>query len=325
VNAPTRRDVEAAARRLAGAVRRTPLVGSPWLSDATGADVRLKLESLQVTHSFKARGALNAILCHAQDRPGGSVVTASAGNHGVALAWAAKAAGVPATIFTPSGAPTTKLRAIARHGASLRAVARDYDDAERLALEHAAAEGAVYVSPYNHRDVIAGAGTIGPELIDEWPDVEIVLVPVGGGGLISGVAIALKRARPGIRIVGVEAENNPVLQRCLAAGRITHVDVSPTLADGLSGNLEAGSVTFEIVAGMVDELVTVSEAELREAMRDLVAHDHLVAEGAGVPAVAALMAGKVRVGGKNVAAIVSGSNVDVATLVEVMTGAGRQP
>jgi threonine dehydratase len=325
VTTPTRRDVEAAATRIDGAVRHTPLVASAWLSEATGADVRLKLESLQVTHSFKARGALSAILAHARARPGVPVVTASAGNHGVALAWAAKAAGVAATIFTPSGAPTTKLRAIARHGASLRAVARDYDDAERLALEQAGNDRAVYVSPYNHPEVIAGAGTIGLEITQEWPEVDTVVVPVGGGGLISGIAVALARARPRLRIVGVEAENNPVFTRCLAAGRITPVDVAPTIADGLSGNLEAGSVTFEIVRDAVDEVVTVSEADLRAAMRDLVAHDHLVAEGAGVPAVAALRASRLRVGGKRVAAIVSGSNVDVATLIDVLTGVDRQP
>lgn len=319
--APTLQDIEAARRRIAGSVRRTPLIASQWCSENANAEVRLKLESIQVTHSFKARGAANAIAAlRATGRPDVSVVAASAGNHGVAMAWAARAAGVPVTIFTPRDAPTTKLRAIARQGASLRAVARDYDDAERLALEYAAGHGATYVSPYNHPDVIAGAGTIGLELVEDWPEVDVVLVPVGGGGLISGVAIALKRSRPGVRVIGVEAANNPVFARSLVAGAITRVEVEPTIADGLSGNLEAGSITFDIARDMVDDVVTVGETALRDAIRDLVAHDHVVAEGAGVPGIAALSAGTVRVSGRKVAVIVSGSNIDQATLIEVLRG-----
>jgi threonine dehydratase len=320
VTAPALHDVHLARRRVASVVRPTALVASAWLADAVGADVRLALETQQVTHSFKIRGAVNAISA-LRERAGSDVrlVTASAGNHGVALACAAASAGVPATVFTPANAPLTKLRAIARYGADLRAEAYDYDDAEARALAYAGAYAATYVSPYNHPDIIAGAGTLGLELIDVWPDLDVVLVPVGGGGLISGIAIAIKATRPAVRIVGVEAENNPVFTRSLEAGRITHVDVRPTIADGLSGNLEAGSLTFDIVRELVDDMVTVGEVDLRRAIRGLVAHDHVVAEGGGVPAVAALLAGKAGIGGKKVAAIVSGSNIDLDTLIEALT------
>lgn len=317
-------DIYRARERIRPFARRTPLLPSSWLAGLCGADVRLKLESLQVTHSFKIRGALNAIAAlTAAAGPDFSVVTASAGNHGVALAYAAHVARVPVTIFTPANAPATKLRAIARHGATLHSTALDYDDAERRALAYAAEYGAMYVSPYNHPEVIAGAGTVGLEVVDELPDADTILVPVGGGGLVSGIALAAKGARPGVRVVGVEAANNPVFARSLAAGTITHIDVLPTIADGLGGNLEPASITFEIVRELVDDVIAVSESELREAIRGLAAHEHLIAEGAGAPAIAALMSGRVDVAGRRAVAIVSGANVDVGLLAEVLAEEDR--
>jgi threonine dehydratase len=321
VTRPALDDVYRAKERIGAFVRRTPLLPSGWLAAACGADVHLKLESLQVTHSFKIRGALNAVAAvAASGGPDVSIVTASAGNHGIALAYAARVARLPVTIFTSARAPATKLEAIARHGVTLLAVADDYDDAERRALAYAAEQGAVYVSPYNHPDVIAGAGTVALEVLDELPDVDAILVPVGGGGLLSGVALAARGVRPGVRVVGVEAANNPVFATSLAAGAITHVDVRPTIADGLAGNLEPGSVTFEMVRDLVDKMVTVTEDEMREAMRGLAAHDHLIAEGAGSPAIAALLAGRVHVTGRRVVAIVSGANVDVTLLADILSG-----
>ena len=317
---PTLDDVYRARQRVGPLVRRTPLLPSAWLAGACGADVHLKLESLQLTRSFKIRGALNAIAAvAAAGGPDVSVVTASAGNHGLALACAAKVARVPVTIFTPAGAPAAKLEPIAQYGATLHAVATDYDDAERRALAYAAEHGAVYVSPYSHPDVIAGAGTVALEVLDELPDVDTILVPVGGGGLVSGIALAAKGVRPSTRVVGVEAANNPVFARSLAAGTVTHVDVLPTIADGLAGNLEPGSLTFEMVRDLVDDMVVVSEDGLRAAIRGLAAHEHLIAEGAGVPAVAALLSGRVDVSGRRTVAIVSGANIDVALLAEVLS------
>ena len=186
-------DIQAARRRTAADVRRTPVVPSDWLSDASGGTVLLKLESLQVTNSFKPRGALNAamqvVAAHGRSV---TIVTASAGNHGRAIAWAAERLGLEAIVFTPRTAPETKTRAIQRHGADLRAIAENYEEAERLAQQHARDTGDAFISPYNHPDVIAGAGTIGLELMEDIPGLQAVLVPIGGGGLISGVATAIK-------------------------------------------------------------------------------------------------------------------------------------
>src|SRR4051812_11775739 len=196
-------DVYAARQRIAPRVRRTPVVPSRWLSDASGATVLLKLESLQVTNSFKSRGALNAAMqvlaVHGRDV---TIVTASAGNHGRAIAWAAEQLGIKAIVFTPKTAPETKTQAIVRHGAELRAVAADYEEAERLAQHHAHETGGTFVSPYSHPDVIAGTGTIGLELMEDVPELHAVLVPIGGGGLISGIATAGKALGPAAGGIG---------------------------------------------------------------------------------------------------------------------------
>ena len=319
---PAVHDVHAARHRIADTVRRTPLVRSAWLSDATGGDVWLKLESQQVTHSFKIRGALNAVRRFAEARHDAVrptaepplVVTASAGNHGVALALAAQHAGVRALVFAPGTAPHTKLEAIRRFGAELDTSAGDYDAAERAALAFAAQHSVPYLSPYNHPDVVAGAGTVALEVLEDLDGVEAMLVCVGGGGLISGVGIAVKALSPATEVVGVEAAVNPAFRVALAQGRITEIPTFPTIADGLGGNLEAGSITFDIARDLVDRWSDATEDELRRAMRELVAHERLVAEGAGAAALAALLAGKIDIGGRRAVVVVSGANVDVATL-----------
>jgi threonine dehydratase len=326
--APGLRDVLRARQAIRMRVRHTPLAASPRLADRHGSPVLLKLECQQLTGSFKIRGALWAALQLAgraagagttsATEPSAALVTASAGNHGIALAAAAATVGLPLVVFTPAGAPATKLDAIARLGATLRAEATDYDEAERLAIGHAARTGAHYVSPYNHPDVIAGAGTVGLEILDDEPRAGAVLVPVGGGGLVSGVALAVKAFLPDTRVIGVEAAHNPAFTTALPAGRIVAFDVRPTIADGLAGNLEPGSLTFDIVRELVDEVVTVSEETILRAMRDLAGVDHVVAEGAGAVAVAALLTDAVRADGRPVVAIVSGANVDRETLASAL-------
>lgn len=324
---PALTDVLAARRRLSGHVIRTPLVRSDWLSAASGAEVFLKLESLQITHSFKLRGAWNAaqLLVErlAPGEPAPVLVTASAGNHGRALAYAAERLGLRVTIFTPRNAPRSKLEAIIRHGADLRAEASTYDDSERLAKQFAAATGAIYLSPYNHRDVLAGVGTIGLEILEDLPEVQVVVVPMSGGGLISGIAAVLKRLAPHVVVVGVEAEASHPFASSLAAGRIVEVEIGPTLADGLTGNMDPETITFDLVRRLVDRLALVSEAQLADGIRNLVAHDHLIAEGAGVAAVGAVLGGRVEVNGRRVAILVSGSNIDAAKLVAVLSPLSR--
>ena len=315
-------DVHAARHRIADTVHRTPLLHSAWLSELTGGDVWLKLESLQVTHSFKIRGALNAVRRLAEGVAAGAappagrpqVVTASAGNHGVALALAAQRANVRALVFAPGAAPRTKLDAIRRHGAELDTTASDYDGAERAALAFAAAHGVRYVSPYNHPDVIAGAGTVALEVLEELAGIDAILVCVGGGGLVSGIAIATRALSPATEVIGVEAAVNPAFRVALEHGRITEIPTFPTIADGLGGNLEPGSITFDIARDLVDRWSDATEDEFRLALREIVAHEHLLAEGAGVAALAALLAGKVDVRGRRAVVIVSGANIDAATL-----------
>ena len=315
-------DVATARARIAGRVRRTPLVRSDWLSSRASGEVFLKLESLQVTNSFKARGALNAVLALAEQvgpgAPAPRIVTASAGNHGRALAWACEIAGLRPVIFTPRHAPAAKLSAIRRHGADLRDTALDYEDAERTAKRFAAETGGHFISAYSHPDLLAAIGTIAVEILEDLPDLARVLVPVGGGGLVAGLAAALKADRPGVEVVGVEVEASQPFTASLAAGRIVEVQVGPTLADGLAGNMDPDNIAFPIVQRLVDRVVRVGEADLASAMRGLVQHEHLIAEGAGAVGLAALLAGAVDAREGRTVVIVSGANIDLEVLAGVI-------
>ena len=274
-------------------------------------EVWLKLETVQPTFSFKLRGAFNAILRLAGQRgrlP--SLVTASAGNHGRAMAFAAAEAGLPLTVYAPEHAPETKLKAITALGADLR-LCDDYDQAELRAKEHAARGDALFISPYSHPDVIAGAGTIGLEIAEDLPDVGCVVVPIGGGGLISGIAVAMHDAAPQVLVQGVEVEASCPFTRSLAAGRIVEIDVKPTLADGLAGNLDRDTVTFDIVRRLVRTVTTIGDEELRDAVALLARHERLIVEGAGAVATAALCAGKLDLDGRKTAVVVSGANIDL--------------
>lgn len=309
-------EILAARRRLARFIRPTPLLRSEWLSSLADADVHLKVESLQDTRSFKIRGAMNAALRLVDRHPRTAaaappVVTASAGNHGRALALAGERLGLRVIVFAPKTAPETKKAAIRRHGAELHDTPADYDEAERAAREYAEVEQAVYISPYNHRDIIAGAGTVGLEILDAFPAVETVVVPVGGGGLISGVGLALKAAAPHINVVGVEVDASTPFAASLARGEITEVEVRESLADGLTGNLEPRAMTFELVRRVVDTLVSVSEGDLARAIRGLAREDHLIAEGAGAAATASVLAGLSVPPGHRAVVIVSGANIDL--------------
>jgi threonine dehydratase len=324
-------DVLAAGRRIAGRVRRTPLIESAWLSRATGGRVFLKLETVQLTNSFKIRGAYNALLLEKGRRASCSenrkktpdvisVVTASAGNHGRALACAAESLGIHATIFTPRNAAATKLDAIRRHGADLRSIAADYDEAERLAKQLARDEGTTFVSAYSNPDVIAGAGTVALEIMEDLPAIDVVVCPIGGGGLMSGIASTLRQLSSSCQIVGVEAAASPAFHASLAAGRITTIDVLPTLADGLAGNMDPDSITFDVIRRTVDRVELVSEGELAGAIRALVAEEHLIAEGSGIAGVAAVLGGRLDLAGRTTAIVLSGANIDLQKLATLLAG-----
>ena len=313
-------DILLARKRIAPYIRRTPLLRSTWLSDFAHADVFLKIESLQLSHSFKSRGAFNAVIARRERGAANDtqLVTASAGNHGRALAAAAETFGFPLIVFTPTDAPQTKLEAIRRHGADLRAVGRDYDDAERQAKAYAATSGAAFISPYNDADVIAGAGTVALEIVEELSSIDTIVIPIGGGGLISGMASVAKVVAPACTTIGVEVEASCAFQVSIRAGHLVEIVPGPTLADGLGGNPDPETITFELIQRLVDQIVTVSEPDLAAAIVGLVDHEHLVAEGAGAAATAALIGKRVEAAGKRVVVVVSGGNIDRARLAALL-------
>jgi threonine dehydratase len=314
---PELADIVAAAQRIRSRVLRTPLRPSAWLSSATRANVLLKLETLQPTFSYKVRGALNAVLrlAEAVERQKPRLVTASAGNHGRALAYAAVEAGLELTIFVPRRAPRTKVEAIRATGAGL-CLCDDYDEAERRAKEAGASGSALFISPYSHPDVIAGAGTIGLEIFEDCPQIDRIVVPVGGGGLIAGISIASVDRQASVW--GVEARASAPFTRSLEAGRIVEIDVQPTLADGLAGNLDPDTVTFDLVRRLVRGIVLVSEDDLRRSIASLVEHERLVVEGAGAAAVAAMLGNRLAAPGETVAVVVSGGNIDSEVLKAIL-------
>jgi len=295
-------------------VLHTPLRRSDWLSSIAGAPVSLKLETLQETFSYKFRGALNAVLrlCEGTGRPAG-LVTASAGNHGRALAAAAATAGLPLTVYVPASAPKVKLDAMRALGARVE-LSEDYDEAERRAKLHQAS-GVVYVSPYSHPYVIEGAGTVALEILAQDPEVEVIVCPVGGGGLVSGLAIA---AGQRAAIWGVETEASCPFTRSLAAGHIVAIEVQPSLADGLAGNLDPETVTFDLVRQHVAGIATVSEAQVASAIGQLAAAERLIAEAAAAVGVAGVANGRVPLSGRRTAVVLTGANIDIDKLRQLI-------
>jgi threonine dehydratase len=312
-------DIQTAADRIRTTSWRTPLMPSPWLSEIAHATVWLKLEIVQATGSYKIRGATNALARLKETRPDlRAVVTASAGNHGQAVALAASTLGIHARVHLPATAPDAKRRAMARLGAEI-IESPTYDAAEARAHEEAQRDGAVYVSPYNDPDVIAGAGTVALEMLDQQPDLDAFIVPLGGGGLLSGTAIAARARVTDAFIAGTEAAASPVFTAALAAGRPVIVDVHDTLADGLAGNMASDSQTFGIVRDLVDRVVKLPESAIADGMRDLIRHERLIAEGASATAVAAIVTGLLDVRGRQVGIILSGRNVDAHVIARVLS------
>lgn len=304
---PSHADVAAAATRIAPYVRHTPLEPCAWLSAAYGAEVRLKLECWQPTGSFKLRGAMAALTALPPAERARGVVAASAGNHGQAIAWGARALGIPSTIVVPETASPAKIAALRTYPSELVLAGVDYDAAEATGRQLAANRGLPFISPYNDASVIAGQGTLAAELLEDWPDLDLVVVPSGGGGLLAGIALAASVLRPGLAVWGAEPEASPTMQVALAQGEVVQIQESPTLADGLAGNIEAGSMSYPLVAAHAAGIVLVSEAQIRSAMRAAAEHEHLILEGSAAVALAALSA--LPVAGKRVAVVATGRNV----------------
>jgi threonine dehydratase len=289
---------------------------SDALSERLGSQIFLKPENLQRTGSFKIRGAINRVAELSSDGAT-SIATASAGNHGQGVGLAAALYGMTATVFVPETASRAKVEALKRMGVDLRFSGRSFDDAQRDVLEFAASTGTPVVSPYD-RAVIAGQGTAGYEFVSEVPDLDVLLVPVGSGGLIAGCALAAKTMIPGIRVVGVQAANSPSMVAALEAGQIITVPIEETIADGLEGNIEGGELPFRMIQRFVDDVVLVSESTINEAMRLLISEERLIVEGAGAVGLAALLEGRVDVAGSDVGLLLSGGNVSLETLRSVI-------
>nr|WP_211262131.1 threonine ammonia-lyase [Nitriliruptor alkaliphilus] len=313
-------EVRAAAGRLTGVTEATPVERSRAIATAAGIDeVWLKCENLQRTGSFKLRGAYNRIAQLSPDERRRGVVCASAGNHAQGVALAASLQGVASTVFMPIEAPLPKVDATDAYGAEVRLVGETFDGALAEAIAFAEREGSVFVHPFDHPDIIAGQGTAGLELVDQVPDAGTVVVSVGGGGLISGVAVALRALRPDVRIVGVQAIGSASFPPSLAAGEPVALPSVDTIADGIAVK-RPGELTFAHVRDLVDEVVAVTDAELSRAVVMLLERAKLVAEPAGAAAVAALLAGRGTLGDGPIVAIVSGGNIDPLVLQHLVTG-----
>ncbi len=296
-------------------IRKTDLIKAPKINP--DADVYLKTENLQVTGSFKVRGAYYKISTLSAEEREKGVIACSAGNHAQGVALAATKAGIKSLICLPDGAPISKVEATKGFGAEVCLVPGVYDDAYNKALQLRDEKGYTFIHPFDDENVIAGQGTIGLELLEQLPDMDAVVVPIGGGGLISGVAFAIKSLNPNIKVYGVQAAGAPSMYNSVKDGKIGRLDSVATIADGIAVK-EPGENTFELVSKYVDEIVTVTEDEISGAILSLIEQQKLIAEGAGAVSVAAVMFDKVPVKGKKVVCLVSGGNIDVTILSRVI-------
>ena len=313
-------DIRAAAERIRGTVVRTPLIPDLDLSETVGGEVRLKCESLQKAGAFKARGACNFLARLSPDELERGVITYSSGNHAQAVAFAAGLAGARAVVVMPTTAPKVKSDGARRLGAQVEFAGTTSEHRRARAEEIAAAEGQVMVPPFDHRWIIAGAGTVALEVTEDWPEVDTLLVPIGGGGQMAGCAAALRRLKPQSTIIGVEPAGAPTMRRALDAGAPATLERIDTIADGLAPT-RAGALTFAHAAALLDDIVLVEDDDIRRAAAHLITRRKLVVEYSGAATVAALLSDRVPVAGRNVCAVLSGGNLDSSLLGEILGAA----
>ena len=305
---------ERASARIKGLIRETPLGHSPQFSAVCDTDVWFKLENLQHTGSFKLRGAANRLMTLAPGQRANGCVAASSGNHGAAIAYAMQKLNIEGVIFVPEQTSPTKVSAIRSYGGDVRFFGTDGLDTELYAKAYAAEHGMVYVSPYNDEHIVAGQGSCGVEIAQQLPDVDVVFIAIGGGGLISGVGSVIKRHKPGARIIGCQPEASPVMSRSVEAGEILDLPSEPTLSDGTAGGIEADAITFPVCRAVTDEFVLVTEDEIAAAMRAYMDSEHQLIEGAAGVAVAALLRKKSELAGKKIVVLICGANISRDTL-----------
>jgi threonine dehydratase len=308
-------EIRAAADAIAGAVLRTPSVAAPALGNLLGADIVLKLETLHPTGSFKERGALNKLLSLDADERRAGVIAMSAGNHAQGLAYHGRRLGIPVTIVMPEGTPFTKIERTEAYGATVLLRGAGLSEAKQAAAELAAGGGLTLVHPYDDRRIIAGQGTIALELLADHPELDTLVVPIGGGGLIAGIAIAAKALKPGIAVVGVETALFPSMLHAL--GRCAAPTCGQTLAEGIAV-MEPGQLTQPVVAALVDEILLADETALERAVALLLDAEKLVAEGAGAAPLAGLMGERERWRGRRIGLVLSGGNIDARLLASIL-------
>jgi threonine dehydratase len=309
--------IKVARERLAGVAQITPLEYSRTFSRLTGNNIYLKLENMQKTGSFKIRGAYNKIMALSGAEKARGVIAASAGNHAQGVAWAAARAGLTGTIVMPEGAPISKVMATRGYGAQVILAGGDYDEAYHHALELQAINGATFIHGFNDVEIIAGQGTIALELLEQEPDLEAVLVPVGGGGLIAGISLAIKHMKPAVRVIGVQAGGAPAVYRSYRAHDLIESSNTSTIADGIAIR-RPGRITFEIIRHYVDDIITVEDEEIAGAILMLLERSKLVVEGAGAAGLASLIYHKATLSGLNAAVVLSGGNIDVNILSNII-------
>jgi threonine dehydratase len=305
------KDVLAAEARIRPFIRETPLHHSLYLSKLGSCEAYLKLENLQHTGSFKTRGALNKLLSLSARQRRAGVVAASTGNHGLAVAYGARKLGISATIYLPENASLQKVQALRNYEVEIRFYGNDCEATESHAKAEARKTGQIYLSPYNDPKVVGGQGTIGIEILRQCESVDSIMVSVGGGGLIGGIAGYVKGLRGDVEIIGCLPENSPVMYESVRAGRIVHSAVSPTLSDGTAGGIEAGAITFEPCRRYVDDWVLVSENEIRDGMKLVFDYERVVIEGAAGVVVASFVKIKEKLKGRNVILVMCGGNIDI--------------
>jgi threonine dehydratase len=310
-------DIALAARGLEGVIVRTPLLAAPWLAEHAGAEVRLKCENLQAAGAFKIRGAYTALARLTPEARARGVIAYSSGNHAQGVAVAARLFGTTAVVVMPTTAPSVKLEGARRLGAEVVLEGTTSLHRQRRAEAMAAERGLTIIPAFDHPDIIAGQGTVGLEILEQWPDVETIVVQIGGGGLIAGVAAWARQNRPSVRIIGVEPRTADAMRRSVAAGEAVTIEPGSTIADGLMP-VRPGDLTLAHVRAFVDELVLVDDDAILEATRLLLRHGKLVVEFSGAATVAAIISGAIDLRGTRTAAVLSGGNLDATRALELL-------
>ncbi len=311
------KNIESASRRIRPFIRKTYFAYSNIFSNLLDAKVRLKMENLQFTGSFKARGAMNKLLSLTKDQRHKGIVSASTGNHGAAVAYSAEKLDTPCLIFVPKDASAAKLHNIKNYGAKIQVYGGDCVESEKKAREVADLNNQIYVSPYNDPYVIAGQGTVGFEIHDQCTGLDVIIISVGGGGLIAGIASYLKSVWPDLHVIGCSPTNSAVMIHSMNKGEILDLESKPTLSDGTAGGVEKDAITFPICMENIDETVLVTENEIKDAMISFIKYEHLLLEGAAGTAIAALMKIKDKLKGKRVGVVICGGNVSIDTIKQI--------